>query len=334
MSAASSSAAAWFTRFEPVAPVRPTAPRADDPRLGEVAVFWNGAGEPTLKRGKPVLIGFPQDEGVRRNGGRVGAAAAPAEIRRRLYNLTPWDGSRGVDLPALLDLGDVRVTADLEASQAALGEVVAAVLAAGSVPVVLGGGHETALGHYLGYANLRRPVRVVNLDAHLDVRPPIDGRGHSGSPFRQAIEHPDYPLSGNFYACLGVQPFSVSREHADYVRRLGGTIGWAPDVRGRLPKHLLQSLHRATGDQCQVYVSLDADVVHCADVPGVSAPNPVGLSGVEVCAALRAAGACPAAASLDVVEVNPALDRDGQSSCWASAAVWHFLAGLATRQTR
>ncbi len=280
-----------------------------------------------------MLIGFPQDEGVRRNGGRIGAAAAPAEIRRRLYGLTPWDGCRGVDLPRLLDLGDVRVTADLEASQAALGDIVAAVLAAGAVPIMLGGGHETAFGHYLGYARLRRPVAVINLDAHLDVRPCLDGRGHSGSPFRQALEHPEHPLPGGRYICLGAQPFSVSRAHADYVRRLGGTIGWAAEVRGRLTEHLLKHFQRAEADGCQVYVSVDSDVMGIADVPGVSAPNPLGLSATEVCAAVRLAGESPAVASFDVVEINPVLDRDGQSSRWAAVAVWNFLAGFAARKT-
>jgi len=333
MSAASSSAAAWFTRLEPVAPVLPADRRPDDPRLGETATFWDGAAEPQLQPGRPVLIGFPQDEGVRRNGGRVGSAAAPAEIRRRLFKLTPWDGGRDADLPRLLDLGDVRVTADLEASQAALGEVVAAVLAVGAVPVVLGGGHETAFGHYLGYARLRRPVAIVNLDAHLDVRPCLDGRGHSGSPFRQALEHPGYPLPGGRYACLGAQPFSVSRAHADFVRRRGGTIGWAPEVRGRLSELLLKHCQRAETDGCQVYVSVDSDVIGITDVPGVSAPNSLGLSAVEVCAAVRLTGESPAVASFDVVEINPALDRDGQSSRWAAVAVWHFLAGLAARKT-
>jgi formiminoglutamase len=281
------------------------------------------------------LIGFPQDEGVRRNGGRVGAAAAPTEIRRWLYTLTTWHGAEDVDLGALglVDLGDLRITADLEASQAALGEVIAAVLAAGAVPIVLGGGHETAFGHYLGYANLRRPVAVVNLDAHLDVRPCLDGRGHSGSPFRQALEHPTRPLPGSHYVCLGAQPFSVSRAHAEYVARAGGAIGWAAEVRGLLVKRLVDLFDRAAAEGCQVYVTIDSDVVRTADVPGVSAPNVLGLSAEEVCAAARLAGAASVVASFDIVEINPALDREGQSSRWAALVVWHFLAGLAFRQT-
>src|SRR5262249_12850813 len=153
--------------------------------------------------------GFPQDAGVRRNGGRVGAAAAPDAIRSWLYRLTPWDGrGKGVDLAARPPphLGNVRTARGLERSPESLGAGVAAVLERGAVPVVLGGGHETAYGHYLGYVKARRAVGVINLDAHLDVRPLINGKGHSGSPFRQALEHPSDPLPGPRYVCLGVQP--------------------------------------------------------------------------------------------------------------------------------
>src|SRR2546426_12634196 len=96
MSGGSSSAVAWFSRLEPVA--RPELPRRpDDARLGEVVERWQG--EPSsLRRGRAVLIGFPQDEGIRRNQGRAGAALGPAEIRRWLYRLTPWDAISDTDL--------------------------------------------------------------------------------------------------------------------------------------------------------------------------------------------------------------------------------------------
>jgi formiminoglutamase len=284
-------------------------------------------------RGRPVLIGFPQDEGVRRNQGRPGAAEAPAAIRRWLYRLTPCDGSTGADLAQLrlLDLGDVKCDADLEASQEALAEVVAAVRRAGAVPIVLGGGHETALGHYLGQARTDKAIAILNLDAHLDLRPLREGRGHSGSPFRQAIEHPQYPLPGKRYVCLGAQPQAVSRDHLDYARQHGCVVCWAGEVRGRLAKVFRWEYGSLDAEDCKIQVTLDADVVRSADVPAVSAPNPGGLDGVEVLESVREAGRLPAVVGFDVVEVCPPLDRDGQSARWAALAVWQFLAGLAER---
>ena len=145
----------------------------DDPRLGR----WLAA---------------QHDAGVRRNGGRPGAALGPDAIRHALYRLTP-DAEHPESFAALLDhtadLGDIDVTGDVEADQERLGAVLAPLLADGVVPVVLGGGHETAYGHFLGYVGAERDVEILNWDAHADVRNVGDG-AHSGSPFRQALEHP------------------------------------------------------------------------------------------------------------------------------------------------
>src|SRR4051795_8511548 len=110
MSSESSSAAEWFTHLEPIRRPEEIFSRPDDPRLGEVMEFWRG--DPSaLRPGRAVLLGFPQDEGVGRNHGRVGSAAAPHDIRHALYRLTPWDGARDADLAELppLDAGNVHL---------------------------------------------------------------------------------------------------------------------------------------------------------------------------------------------------------------------------------
>ena len=77
-----------------------------DPRLGErTARGWD-----RLAGAEAVLVGCPQDEGVRRNKGRVGAAQAPAEIRRALYRYPVSEAHEGL---GLVDLGDVRIAAAL-----------------------------------------------------------------------------------------------------------------------------------------------------------------------------------------------------------------------------
>lgn len=331
MSGESSSAAAWSTLLEPAPPQPETPRRPDDPRLGEIVDRWQ-ADPSALLPNRAVLIGFPQDEGVRRNHGREGAAAAPDEVRRWLYRLTTGDPRGDVDLARRppLDLGNVRITGPLEESQQALAEVVAAVLQAGAVPVVLGGGHETAWGHYLGYVRAGVPLAIVNIDAHLDVRSCAAGAGHSGSPFYQALEHPTRPLPGDRYICLGAQPHAVSRSHYAYARAAGCVVHWR-DEGTPLRELLAGECERLAKKGCRVYVTVDADAVCAADVPGVSAPNALGFAGAEVAACARFAGRATAVASLDLVEINPRHDRDGQSARWAAATVWNFLVGLAAR---
>ncbi len=332
MSNASSNGGAWYTRLDPVLPPE-TVHRRDDPRLGERITFWR-QGAPELRAGRPVVVGFPQDEGVRRNGGRTGAADAPTAIRHWLYRLTPWDAVHGADLAALdlLDLGDVRCGSDLEESQKTLADVIAAILTAGAVPIVLGGGHETAYGHYLGYVQAGRPIAIVNLDAHLDVRPLIEGRGHSGSPFRQALDHPTQPLRGDHYIVLGAQPQSVSREHLLYMQSKGGVIHWAEQLCDSVDATFRRECQRLAQGNGSVYVTLDSDVVCQADVPGVSAPNPLGLTGQSILPCAEAAGLNQDVSSFDLVEINPSFDRDGQSARWGAAVLWHFLSGLARRR--
>jgi formiminoglutamase len=280
-----------------------------------------------------VLIGFPQDEGVRRNQGRPGAALAPDVIRRFFYRLTPADAERGIELDrlGLVDLGNVLIAGGLEQSQEALAEVVATVLAGRGIPIVLGGGHETAYGSFLGYVRAGMKAALLNLDAHLDVRPTLAGLGHSGSPFRQALEHPHRPLPGGRYACLGAQPHAVSREHLDYLRQRGGVVRWAEEVRGRLAAVFAQECERLQQPHCPIHVSLDADVVGVSEMPGVSAPNSAGLAGLELLAAAEQAGRTAGVTGLDLVEINPELDRDGQSARWGALALWRFLCGLCVR---
>src|SRR5438132_13025292 len=100
MSGVSSSGAAWSSLLE-AAHNLPSdlIHRPDDPRLGEVIEPWTGDGA-ALRPGRPVLVGFPQDEGVRRNHGRPGAAEAPHRIRHWLARLTPTDPAADIDLRA------------------------------------------------------------------------------------------------------------------------------------------------------------------------------------------------------------------------------------------
>lgn len=306
--------------------------RPDDPRLVRIIEPWNG--DPAaLRPGRAVLLGFPQEEGVRRNHGRPGAAEAPQQIRHWLHRLTPWDGAAKIDLTANppLDAGNVRVSSNLEESQESLGIVVGEILRAGAIPIILGGGHETAFGHYLGHVHAGLNVGVINLDAHLDVRPVSPAGGHSGSPFRQMLEHSTHPLPGDRYICLGAQPFAVSREHVRWLQDRGGVVRWCDEVRGKVTESFRGDCERLAKDG-PVWLSLDADVVRHADMPGVSAPNPAGLDGLEVLECVRTAGQVTAIHSFEVVEVNPRLDRDGQSARWAALAVWHFLMGLASRK--
>jgi formiminoglutamase len=294
---------------------------ADDPRFGRLLGSRIGpADQPDV-----VLLGFPSDEGVRRNGGRVGAVLGPAAIRAALYRLTPDARSERFEelIGRSRDLGDLVVSGDVEADQQHLGQTLAPHIERGAFVIVLGGGHETSYGHFVGYALAGRKVEILNWDAHTDVRELASGKAHSGSPFRQALE--DRSGACRRYSVAGVQPQAVARSHAAFVERHGRLV-WRDDVT---PERIAQ-LYRSSDSP--MLVSFDLDAVSEAEAPGVSAPNAAGLSSDLWIEAAYQAGRSPAVSSADVVELNPTVDRDGQTARLAAVTVWWLLRGRSERR--
>ena len=293
----------------------------DDPRIGDLIGTAT-----TPQTARAVLVGFPVDEGVRRNGGRVGAAQGPAAIRQALFKLTP-DAEQFDSFADFIchtaDLGDLKPTGDLESDQAALGELLAPHLDRGAIAIVLGGGHETAYGHFLGYSRRNRQVNVLNWDAHPDVRPLKNGKGHSGSPYRQMLEHPSGACAN--YTVAGLNPPTVAKAHLDYLTSHGGTAHFNTAISFHAIEQIYARCENAT------LVSFDLDAVDQAVAPGVSAPAAGGLSVHVWLYAAHAAGKCGTVGSIDVVELCPPLDPDGRTARLAARTVWEFLRGVANR---
>ena len=293
---------------------------AGDPRLGHLL----GRGLAGKEEPAAVLLGFPSDIGVRRNGGRAGAADGPGALRAALYRLAP--DARYAKFEELLrrtrDLGDLELTGDLEADQRNLGDAVAPHLRRGAFVIVLGGGHETSYGHFLGYVRAGRPVDILNWDAHPDVRELRDGKAHSGSPFRQALEDP----SGGCrqYVVAGLEPHLVARDHLEYVQQRGRAV-WRDEVSPKAIDAIYDSM------VSPILVSFDLDALNQAEAPGVSAPNAAGLGSELWLRAAYGAGRCSAVTSADVVELNPSVDQDDQTARVAALTIWWLLRGCAER---
>lgn len=289
-----------------------------DPRIGDLLGRALGPGAVP----RAVLIGFPSDEGVRRNGGCPGAREAPAAIRRALHRLTPDATNPGAFtelITHVADLGDIEVSGDVERDQAALGAAIAPHLALSTFVLVFGGGHETSFGHFLGYVAGGRSVEILNWDAHPDVR---EGRAHSGSPFRQAVE--DASGGCRRYSVAGLQPHATARAHLEFVQRHGRAV-MAGDLSSTVVRELYAVLRHPA------FVSFDLDAVDQTAAPGVSAPTARGLDPRVWLDAAYRAGLSPAVTSVDIVELCPPLDRDGQTARLAALTAWEVLRGLAQR---
>lgn len=291
---------------------------ANDLRFGDLVM--RGA----TQHPEVVIVGFPEDSGVARNGGRLGAALGPDQIRKQLGKLTPDARNLNLSLATLestVDVGNVRLGTSLEESQQRLGSVVEYVLQSDSIPVVLGGGHETAFGHFLGYRSSIPGPSIVNIDAHADVRPLISGVGHSGSPFRQAIE-----MGVRTYSVFGLAPHSVAKSHIEYLDSHGMHYFWRDELTSARVERELDRLG------APVMLTIDLDVVDIAYAPGVSAPSVGGISSRELIEIAFACGRHPAVRSLDVVELNPNYDVDDRTARLAAVVVWEFMRGISMRK--
>jgi len=292
---------------------------AGDPRLGDRVNRGNG----TYAEAAVVILGCPQDEGVRRNGGRPGAAQAPAEIRRALYKMTV----AGLDGLGLHDAGDVAPLATLEETHAALQAAVARLLADRKRVVVLGGGNDISYPDCAALAGQAGDVLAFNIDAHFDVRP--NAERNSGTPYRQLLE--EALLKAHRFFELGSQPFCNAAEHARYLHEKRAHVVPLDDLRAKGAARVVRRALREASKAKAVFWGFDMDVVNAAEAPGVSAPNPLGLSGAELCELATLAGAEPRTRIVEFTEVNPAFDIDGRTARLAAAAIWHYLVALAER---
>ncbi len=300
---------------------------------GPNAMRWHQMVKPLAPGAEPgiVLIGFACDEGVRRNGGRVGAKDAPQAIRKALANLA-WHQHFPV-----YDAGDVRCDdGDMEGAQSRLAEIVARAIRTGHRPLILGGGHEAAWSTFQGIvaATPQAAVGVINIDAHLDLR--ADEPGNSGTPFNQMAKWCEKRGRKLPYMCLGASPASNTTALLDRASVVAAVIRGDEDVHLHQFRDVHDEIAHFTRPLDFVHLSIDLDVLPAATMPAVSAPAGKGVSLESVYMLLGAAIGTHKVGAVDVVEFNPRFDPDGNAVrvaarlAWNVAWRWQHLPGFAS----
>ncbi|WP_269937938.1 formimidoylglutamase [Arthrobacter sp. HY1533] len=280
--------------------------------------------------GGVAVIGFRSDEGVRRNKGRTGAADAPAAIRTALSSLSAPEAL------AVRDLGDIAVTdGAMELGQERLGREIAGALRAGDLPVVLGGGHETAFGSYLGLAGsgilAGRRLGIINLDAHFDLR--ADSLPSSGTPFRQIAELESAAGRPFTYRVVGISEANNTLDLFRTAARLGVKHLLDEDCGASALPAAQAFVDRFLGEVDAVYLTIDLDVLPAHVAPGVSAPAALGVPMEVILALCRQLAASGKLVHVDVVELNPLFDLDNRTAR-AAARLVHAIAAEYTALPR
>ena len=202
-----------------------------------------------------------------------------------------------------------------------LSERVASAIGAGSLPLVLGGDHSVALGSLVGMAKARGAAGgVVWVDAHGDVNTPqtspsgnVHGMvlaaalGLAGTEFaRDGWSLP--AVDPGKVALVGVR--SLDPGERELLQQIDAKVFTMSDVdRLGIEPCVREALAHAVGGAF-LHVSLDLDAVDPEYAPGVGTPVRGGLSYREAHLAMEVVAESGLLDALDVVEVNPILDRE------------------------
>lgn len=258
------------------------------------------------------ILGYAGEEGVKRNQGRLGTAEGPNAIRKNL-------GTLAFHLPnqsRIFDYGDVYTEdSDLESSHELITETVCNLLDTKHFPILLGGGHDLALAHgrgiYKHLASNNQKLGIINMDAHFDLRPMVDGKGHSGSAFSQLAEENGTDFN---YLCLGVQRSVNPKSLFETAEKVGAKWMVMEDFRMNNWEVIQEKILWFLDSVDKIYLSVDMDGFSSAFAPGVSAPSPMGFRPEFAFKVFELIASSNKLISMDVVELNPAFDHDQATS--------------------
>ncbi len=290
----------------------------NDPRLLSRVSFlsdwrelWNEKLDPTNDL---ILWSYSDDRGVERNLGRLGTGKAPKQLLRRLYSLALHRELR------IFDLGDFRSwDYDLSEAHFQAKECVKKIRELGLRCISIGGGHDWA------YPDFSESFPyLVNLDAHLDVRPDAEEqsrRGHSGTPFRKIAE--DDSITKQIYQ-IGLERSQNSKNHIAYAESQRMRLLFLDELKDSEAEQV-EHVQRMFDDvhEDSIGISLDLDCLRQSECPGVSAPSPVGLSANVVLSLIsKLKSRSP---HLGVYELNPNFDLDERSTRLAARLIYEFI---------
>jgi formiminoglutamase len=294
----------------------------NDPRMGEIV----SRKREDYDSSTVVILGCPQDEGVRRNNGREGAATAPSAIREQFYKLTTFNVKKPI-----FDLGDIRVGKSLEETHDTHFAVVAQLLRDGKRVIVLGGGNDVSYPDGCAMAEVFGPEWWIgiNVDAHLDVR--IADERNSGTPYRQLLDGGQ--LLPKYFYEVAFQTHFASPVYYEYIRNLGVNRISLEMLRSRAEpdmelKESIKQKFIGHSSSLNTFFGFDLDAVRSSDAPGTSAPSPLGLRAGEFIQLVKYAASLANTKLIEFSEVNPKYDADNRTTKLVAIAMHRFCSGI------
>lgn len=271
------------------------------------------------------IVGAPFDFGTQ---WRAGARFGPRAIREAstlfaFGHAGAYDHEDDVTyLPKtvrMVDIGDADIVhTDTLKSHANIEFAVRKILAAGAMPVVLGGDHSINIPCVNAFSD-QEPIHIVQVDAHLDF---VDERhgvrfGH-GNPLRRAAEK-SYVTGLTQIGIRNVS--STAREGYEAARQMGSDI---LSVRQFRKLGVDQVLERIPSGK-RYYVTIDIDGFDPSIAPGTGTPSHGGFLYYEVLELLAGLAKRGRVVGMDLVEVAPDYDHSGSTAILAAQVLLNFI---------
>ena len=220
---------------------------------------------------------------------------------------------------SIVDIGDADIVhTDTETSHANIEAGVRAMLAAGALPVVIGGDHSINIPCIRAFDG-QGPIHILQIDAHLDFVDVRHGVRHGhGNPMRRAAER-DY-VTG--ITALGIRNVSsTTKEGYDAARAMGDDILSVRQVRRLGVAGVLARIPAGA----RLYITIDIDGFCPSIAPGTGTPSHGGFLYYEVLEILQGVAKAHDVVGIDLVEVAPDYDRDGTTAILAAQVLLNLL---------
>ncbi len=219
----------------------------------------------------------------------------------------------------IVDIGDADIIhTDTVQSHDNIRKGVAAILAAGALPVTLGGDHSVNIPCIEAYEG-RSPFHIVQIDAHLDFVDSRHGvtRGH-GNPMRRAAEK-SYVTGLTQIGIRNVS--STARDGYDAARKMGSDILSVRQTRALGPADTAKRIPKGA----DVYLTIDIDAFCPSIAPGTGTPSHGGFLYYEVLELLQAVTKSHRIVGVDLVEVAPEYDPSESTAILAAQVLLNLL---------
>jgi len=282
------------------------------------------------------IIGAPLDLGAGHRGVDMGPSAfrvAEIHLAVRALGIAVEDfGDIEAQVAETRDPGNPRLKylKEIRAMCVTLRNVVAKTMDEGVIPVVLGGDHSIAMGTIAGVARhfrrRREKAGLVWFDAHADANtehtsptgnihgmPMAVCLGLGAKDLLSIYDAKGPMIDGERAAIIGLRSVDML-ERANVAQvGIGAFTMRHLDERG-MRSVMEAAIQRAMNGAAGIHVSIDLDAVDPEEAPGVGTPSPGGIGYREMHLAMEMLADTNRVSSVELVEVNPVLDRANQTA--------------------